>query len=81
MRARVLPWAFSTYFKYAYIGLQSVLVQAFNPTPPRYDSKRQQTLVVPLELFVENGRDIALRRDRASCHAALPAAQIGLGKL
>ena len=52
MLARILPSASPTYLKYAYVGLQSVLVQAFNPTPPRYESIRQQTLEFKFFLYV-----------------------------
>ena len=44
MLERTLPPASSTYFQYAYVGLQSVLAQSVNPKSPRYESKRQQTL-------------------------------------
>lgn len=49
MLARVPPPDSTTYFKYAYEFLHSVLVHALNPTPPcwnpSYDAKRQLTLV------------------------------------
>ena len=54
----VLPSASPTYFKYAYVRVQSVRVHAFNPTPlyhdPSYDPKRQQTLVEPKVLHAKN---------------------------